>query len=135
MAFSRQALDQVLAYMPQTRQDIDIEAARKEMFDLLRREVLTNPEAYRRLRDKIRRRSESFEVFRSFHGDERRAERYLEHFDSIWRLQSYLLSEADRMRVPIIVNNHREQVIRDVMNTIVGSLSAQITAEPREVFA
>jgi len=39
------------------------------------------------------------------------------------------------MRTPIVVNNHREQVIRDVMNTIVGSLSAQITAEPREVFA
>ena len=80
-----------------------------------------------RLRDRFRGRGEQV--------DERRAERYLEHFDSIWRLQSYLLSEADRMRVPIIINNHREQVIRDVMTTVVGSLSAQLRAEASEVFA
>lgn len=80
-----------------------------------------------RLRDRFRGRGEQV--------DQRRAERYLEHFDSIWRLQSFLLSEADRMQIPIVVNNHREQLIRDVMTTIVGSLSAQLTAEPKEVFA
>ncbi len=79
-----------------------------------------------RLRDRFKGRGEQV--------DERRAERYLAHFDSIWRLQSYLLSEADRKRIPIIVNNHREQVIRDAMTSIVGSLSAQLTAEPSEAF-
>jgi 2-phosphoglycerate kinase len=80
-----------------------------------------------RLRDRFRGRGEQV--------DQRRAERYLEHFESIWRLQSYLLSEADRQRSPIIVSDHREQVIRDAMNTIVSALSAQLTAEPNEVFA
>jgi len=79
-----------------------------------------------RLRERFRGRGEQV--------DERRAERYLEHFESIWRLQSYLLSEADRMQIPIIINNYREQVVRDVMNTIVGTLSAQLVAEPYEVF-
>ena len=80
-----------------------------------------------RLRDRFRGRGEKVR--------DRRAERYLEHFDSIWRLQSHLLSEADRHGIPIIVNDHREQVVRDVMNTIVSALANQLTAEPKEVFA
>ncbi|MCP4315938.1 MAG: hypothetical protein GY789_07960 [Hyphomicrobiales bacterium] len=80
-----------------------------------------------RLLDRFRGRGEKV--------DQRRTERYLEHFDSIWRLQSYLLSEADRMQIPIIVNNDKEQVVRDVMNTITGSLASRYAAEPNEVFA
>lgn len=80
-----------------------------------------------KLRDRFRGRGEQV--------DQRRAERYLEQFASIWRLQSYLLSEADRQRIPIIVSNNREQVIRDAMNTIVSALSAKLSAEPSEVFA
>ncbi len=80
-----------------------------------------------RLRGRFRGRGEQV--------NERRSERYLEHFDSIWRLQSYLLSEADRMQIPIIVNNHREQVVRDVMDTITGSLLSQLAAEPTDVFS
>ena len=67
--------------------------------------------------------------------DERRAERYLNHFESIWRLQSHLLSEADRMQIPIVVNNNREQVVRDAMALIVDSLAAQLEAEPVLAFA
>lgn len=79
-----------------------------------------------RLRDRFRGRGEQV--------DQRRAERYLDHFDSIWHLQSYLLSEADRLQIPIIVNNDREQVIGEVMNTIVSAISTQLIAEPNEVF-
>ena len=53
------------------------------------------------LRDRFRGRGEKI--------DARRADRYLEHFDSIWRLQSYLLSEADRLQTPIIINDNKEQ--------------------------
>ena len=67
--------------------------------------------------------------------DQRRAERYLDHFDSIWRLQSHLLSEADRQRIPIILSANREQVSREVMNTIISAISVQLIAEPGEVFA
>ena len=34
----------------------------------------------------------------------RRAERYLENFDAIWKLQSYLLSEADKEHISIVAN-------------------------------
>ncbi len=80
-----------------------------------------------RLRDRFRGRGEKV--------DQRRAERYLDHFDSIWRLQSHLLSEADRQRIPIILSANREQVTREVMNTIVSAISVQVIAEPSQVFA
>ena len=66
--------------------------------------------------------------------DARRAERYLEHFDSIWRLQSYLLSEADQEHTPIIINDNKEQVIHDVMVTVVDRLAERFSATPEEVF-
>ena len=65
----------------------------------------------------------------------RRAERYLENFDSIWRLQSYLLSEADRWGIPIIPNTHQDQVIGDIMKTVVDHLSVDFNARPKDVFS
>jgi 2-phosphoglycerate kinase len=78
------------------------------------------------LRDRFRGRGQQV--------DKRRAERYLLHFDEIWRLQSYLLSEADRGQVPIIVNNYKEQVIRDIMSVVIDALVDRLDAEPSEVF-
>ena len=66
--------------------------------------------------------------------DRRRAQRYLDHFSSIWRLQAHLLSEADRGRIPIIVNHDRQQVIREVMAVIVNALLERLTVEPSDVF-
>lgn len=66
--------------------------------------------------------------------DARRADRYLQNIDSIWRLQSYLLSEADRLHTPIILNNDKDQVIRDVMSTVVDQLSKWISATPDQTF-
>lgn len=54
---------------------------------------------------------------------QRRSARYLEHFDEIWQLQSFLLSEADRAKIPIIVNDDREQAIREIMRTVIDQLS------------
>lgn len=56
----------------------------------------------------------------------RRAERYLAHFDEIWQLQSYLLSEADRTNTPIIVNGGREDTVREIMRTLLDILSSRI---------
>ena len=66
--------------------------------------------------------------------DRRRAERYLDNFGSIWRLQAHLLSEADRGGIPIIVNNDRQQVIQDIMTVIVSALLERLSADPSEVF-
>ena len=66
---------------------------------------------------------------------QRRAERYLEHFDSIWKLQSELLAEADAADVAIISNEDKDTAVRNVMITIVEHLEDEFTAEPREVFS
>ena len=54
---------------------------------------------------------------------ERRSELYLKHFDEIWQLQSFLLSEADRTKTPIIFNIDRDKVIPEIMRTVIVLLS------------
>ena len=65
---------------------------------------------------------------------QRRAQRYLESFDSIWRLQSVLLDEADRARVPIFENDDKDKVFREVMRHIIDGLSRDFSGTPAQVF-
>jgi len=65
---------------------------------------------------------------------QRRAERYLKHFDEIWHLQSYLLSEADRTNIPIIDNNDRDRIFREVMRITIEILARDCKHSPRTVF-
>lgn len=65
---------------------------------------------------------------------QRRSERYLRHFDEIWQLQSFLLSEADRTKIPIIVNDDRGKVVREVMRTVIDTLSKDFSSSAAEVF-
>ena len=65
---------------------------------------------------------------------QRRSERYLQNFQDIWHLQSFLLSEADRTKIPIIVNTKRDIVIREIMRTVIETLSKEFTSSPEEVF-
>lgn len=65
---------------------------------------------------------------------QRRAERYLKHFDDIWRLQSFLLSEADRAGVPMIENTDREKLFREIMLSTIGRLSDGFSRSPDKVF-
>ena len=71
---------------------------------------------------------------RGTHAPERRSERYLKHFDEIWRLQSFLLSEADRTKTPIIVNGDRDKVVREIMRTVIDMLSKDFKLTADEVF-
>jgi 2-phosphoglycerate kinase len=64
----------------------------------------------------------------------RRAERYLKHFEEIWHLQSYLLSEADRANIPIIENDDRDKIFREVMRITIEILARDFKHSPREVF-
>ncbi len=66
---------------------------------------------------------------------QRRAERYLKHFDEIWGLQSYLLSEADRADIPIVVNSDRDKVFREIMRITIETLAADFNNTPQAVFA
>jgi 2-phosphoglycerate kinase len=66
---------------------------------------------------------------------QRRSERYLNHFDEIWRLQSYLLSEADVANIPIVANTHRDKVFREIMRITIELLAKDFDATPQAVFA
>ena len=78
------------------------------------------------LRDRIKGRAQQVPA--------RRSKRYLEHFDEIWRLQSFLLSEADRAGIPIISNEDRDRTSSLVMATIMSKLAAEFTGMPDQVF-
>jgi len=71
---------------------------------------------------------------RSTNVPQRRAERYLEHFDSIWKLQTFLLSEADQTDVPIITNTDRDDVFREIMLYTIDRLAADFNKTPEQVF-
>jgi 2-phosphoglycerate kinase len=65
---------------------------------------------------------------------QRRARRYLNTFDSIWSLQTFLLSESDRCDVPIITNTEKEKTIHQVILQVNYELSRHFSGSPREVF-
>lgn len=60
---------------------------------------------------------------------ERKAEKYLNHIDDIWELQSYLLDEADRVGVPIIANQAIEETISEVLKIISDTIIKFFPAE------
>ena len=66
---------------------------------------------------------------------QRRADRYLQHFDEIWGLQSYLLSEADRANIPIVINDSRDKVFREIMRITIETLAKDFDNTPQSVFA
>ncbi|MBT8116766.1 MAG: hypothetical protein KJO66_02950 [Gammaproteobacteria bacterium] len=72
---------------------------------------------------------------RSTNVPQRRASRYLKHFDEIWRLQSYLLSEADQANIPIVTNTSRDKVFREIMRITIDSMADQFDSTPEAVFS
>jgi len=64
----------------------------------------------------------------------RRAKRYLSKFDSIWRLQSFVISEAERCDTSIIPNEDMEVAILQLTSTINRELSRHFDGSPEEVF-
>lgn len=71
---------------------------------------------------------------RSQEAPDRRAQRYLNHFDDIWALQSYLLSEADRNNLPIIRNSRVGRTVNQVLDIITNKLSEDFSGDPKKVF-
>lgn len=64
----------------------------------------------------------------------RRAERYLDSFDSIWSLQSFLLSEADRCNVPIITAEDKRTAIQQIIQQVNLELARHYEGTPVDVF-
>lgn len=71
---------------------------------------------------------------RSTNVPQRRADRYLEHFESIWQLQTFLLSESDAAGVPIISNTDKDDVFREIMLYTIDRLAKDFDKTPEQVF-
>lgn len=66
---------------------------------------------------------------------QRRSQNYLEHFEDIWKLQDYLLTEADRNNSPIVINHNREEAVSEILRIILEQLSDRSAPSPEQVFA
>lgn len=64
----------------------------------------------------------------------RRGEHYLSHFESIWQLQSFLLSEADRNRVPIISEPATGRKLEQAQELIFAVLARNFAADPKQLY-
>jgi 2-phosphoglycerate kinase len=60
---------------------------------------------------------------------------HLDSFDRIWRLQTFLLSEADRAGIPILENDDKTHVTDQLMRTIVEVLAEHCDRTPQQVFS
>ncbi len=60
--------------------------------------------------------------------------RYQKYFDQIWTLQSFLMLEADVMDVPIISNDDKNDVFREIMLITINQLAENFDKTPDEVF-
>jgi 2-phosphoglycerate kinase len=72
---------------------------------------------------------------RALDAPNRRAERYLKNFDTIWKLQSYLLAEADRAHVPILSDWPTVQAVEQAMDMIFTMLSRKFPGKLRKTLA
>jgi len=71
---------------------------------------------------------------RSTNVPDRGAEHYLQYFDEIWRLQTYLLSEADRANIHIAVNENRDKIFSEIMRFTIATLAETFDSTPEKVF-
>jgi 2-phosphoglycerate kinase len=71
---------------------------------------------------------------RSVEVPQRRAKRYLNKFNSIWSMQSFLLSEADRYHAPIITNDDKDKAVLQIIQQLNYELSKHFKGSAREIF-
>ena len=60
----------------------------------------------------------------------RQTSRYLENFDSIWEMQSWLLDEAERSGTTIIENWYVEETVRTALDIIIGEIMKHFPPRP-----
>lgn len=65
----------------------------------------------------------------------RQARRYLNKFDSIWRLQSFLVAEAERNDTPVIPNDDKEAAIYQIIGVVNAELARHFNGTAEEVFS
>ncbi len=65
---------------------------------------------------------------------QRRSQRYPASFEDIWRLQTFLLNEADQAEVPIVENKNKEETMQEIMKIVIAQLSEGYSSSPKKVF-
>ena len=71
---------------------------------------------------------------RSLRAPQRRSQRYPASFEDIWRLQTFLLNEADQAETPIVVNTDKEEAMQEIMKIVINRLTKSHSARPADVF-
>lgn len=64
---------------------------------------------------------------------QRDAQKYLDHIDEIWELQSYLLSAADAAGIAIIQNLHLETTIQELLEVLSRMITRRFPANPKKM--
>jgi 2-phosphoglycerate kinase len=73
-------------------------------------------------------------TMRSNNAPDRGGAHYLQYFEEIWRLQTYLLSEADRANIHIVVNDSRDKLFSEIMRYTIATLAKNFNSTPKKVF-
>lgn len=64
----------------------------------------------------------------------RQARRYLTKFDSIWRLQTFLVGEAERNDTPVIPNDDKEAAIFQIIGVVNAELARHFNGTAQNIF-
>ncbi len=64
----------------------------------------------------------------------RQARRYLNKLDSIWRLQTFLVGEAERNDTPVIPNDDKESAIFQIIGAVNAELAKHFKGSAQDVF-
>jgi 2-phosphoglycerate kinase len=62
---------------------------------------------------------------------ERPASRYIQGLDEIWALQSYLVTEAERHDVPLIVNSDIDEALHELLMQISDTIARRFPSSPK----
>ncbi|MDH3592687.1 MAG: hypothetical protein OER88_12455, partial [Planctomycetota bacterium] len=73
-------------------------------------------------------------TYRSQEAPGRGTKRHLKYFESIWRLQTFLLDEADKADIPIVVNEDKDRTVQQVTELVVNEIAKHFAGKPDEVF-
>jgi len=71
---------------------------------------------------------------RGVEAPQRKPKRYLKNLESIWSLQSFLLSEADRCNVSIVTSEEKEKAIQQITRQIIAELTRHFKGSASDVF-
>jgi 2-phosphoglycerate kinase len=61
---------------------------------------------------------------------DRRAARFLDHFEGVWGLQSWLLTEAEKAGITVVENSDREHTIQEIAATIMRAIAKRFPGKP-----